>query len=144
MLSENAQIQFDLIQHRLSEIQKRDQLLFERLADLEDFLENASVPLHKVDSEGIIIWANRYELDFIGYSRNEYVGRNISEFHLDKKIVDDILLRFTKNERVLNYPAKLKCANGQVKNVLINSHAFSRNGEFAHARCFTRDITSDQ
>jgi two-component system sensor histidine kinase VicK len=41
--------------------------LTSRLAELTDFVENAALPLHWVNGEGIIIWANQAELDSLGY-----------------------------------------------------------------------------
>src|SRR6185503_20110519 len=52
----------------------------EREMELTDFLENAVVGLHKVDANGIISWANRAELDMLGYAPDEYIGHRASEF----------------------------------------------------------------
>ena len=48
--------------------------------ELTDFLENAVVGLHKVDGNGIVSWANRAELDLLGYEPAEYIGRPIADF----------------------------------------------------------------
>lgn len=58
--------------------------------ELVDFVENASIPLHWVDSSGFIIWANQAELDALGYLREEYLGRPICEFHTDQPVINDI------------------------------------------------------
>ena len=39
------------------------------------------------------------------------------------------------------YPARLKCKDGSIKDVLIDSSVLFRDEEFVHTRCFTRDIT---
>nr|WP_276903232.1 PAS domain S-box protein [Pedobacter kyonggii] len=109
--------------------------------ELVDFVENASIPLHWVDGNGTIIWANQAELDALGYSREEYVGQPISDFHADEPVINDILTRLTNNETLVNYRARLKCKDGSVKHVLINSNVFRKAGEFIHTRCFTRDIS---
>src|SRR4051812_18973023 len=44
---------------------------------LSDYFENASICLHWVDKDGIIVWANPTELKALGYEREEYVGRHI-------------------------------------------------------------------
>src|SRR4030081_3828899 len=51
--------------------------------DLEDFFENGAVCLHWVASGGSILRVNQAELDLLGYSREEYVGRHIADFHAD-------------------------------------------------------------
>ena len=53
--------------------------------DLSDFVENATVGLHWVGPDGRILWANQAELDLLGCSREEYIGRHIAEFHADQR-----------------------------------------------------------
>src|SRR5438270_1097699 len=65
---------------------------------LQDYVDNAAIGLHWVDENGIIKWANKAELDMLGYSENEYIGHHISEFHVQKEKIDDILLRLSCNE----------------------------------------------
>ncbi|HUP27067.1 MAG TPA: PAS domain S-box protein [Chloroflexia bacterium] len=110
--------------------------------DLRDFIENGTVGLHWVGADGTILWANQAELDLLGYTREEYIGHNISEFHADEWIIGDILHRLTSNETLHNYEARLKAKNGSTKHVLISSNVlWDEQGRFAHTRCFTRDIT---
>lgn len=112
-----------------------------RLEELTDFIDNAALPLHWVDARGVIIWANQAELDLLGYSKEEYLGRAISDFHMDAAAISDITKRLNNKETILNYPARLRRKDGSTKHVLINSNAFFKNGEFQHTRCFTRDVT---
>jgi PAS domain S-box-containing protein len=119
---------------------KNEELQF-KVDELTDFFENASMPLHWVDGEGIIIWANQAELDALGYTKSEYIGFPISNFHADQEVIQDILTRLSNNETLLNYTAKLKCKDGSIKHVLINSNVLRKDGKFIHTRCFTRDIT---
>jgi len=109
--------------------------------DLTDFLENASVPMHWVGPDGRILWANQAELDLLGYSREEYVGRCIGEFHADAPVIEDILRRLMRRETLENYEARLRCKNGAIRHVLINSSGRWREDEFLHTRCITRDVT---
>lgn len=111
------------------------------LEELVDFVENASIPLHWVDKNGIIIWANQAELDALGYAQDEYVGLPISDFHADEPVINDILARLINNETLVNCQARLKCKDGSIKHVLINSNVFRKGDEFIHTRCFTRDIS---
>lgn len=129
------------LQERLAYHEKREKELERRVEELTDFFENASLPLHWVNSEGVIIWANQAELDSLGYTKEEYIGHPIAQFHADYHVIEDILTRLTNNETLLNYPARLQCKNGQIKHVLINSNVLRKEGKFIHTRCFTRDIT---
>ncbi|TDQ11239.1 PAS domain-containing sensor histidine kinase [Pedobacter metabolipauper] len=109
--------------------------------ELVDFIENAALPLHWVNGEGIITWANQAELTALGFDKDEYIGQPISKFHADQHVIGDILSRLKNNETLHNYRARLKCKDGTIKHVLISSNVLTRDGKFIHTRCFTRDIT---
>jgi len=109
--------------------------------ELIDFFDNAPVPLHWVAEDGRILWANRAELELLGYSSEEYIGRNIAEFHVDADAIADILGRLSHGETVHNYEARLRSKDESIRHVLITSNVFWGNGKFVHTRCFTRDIT---
>jgi PAS domain S-box-containing protein len=85
--------------------------------------------------------ANHAELEMLGYSREEYVGRPISDFHCDEDVICDILKRLQAGEKLTEYPARLRCKDGSFKDVLIDSSVMWRDGQFVHTRCFTRDVT---
>lgn len=110
-------------------------------SELIDFFENASVGLHWVSLDGTILRVNQAELDLFGYTRGEYVGRNIADFHHDREVIEDILERLRAGEVVRDYEARLRCKDGSIKTVRIDSSAYRENGRFVHSRCFTYDIT---
>ena len=121
---------------------KQDELAVRRSqTELTDFFENASVGLHWVSPNGTILRANQAELDLLGYTRDEYVGRNIIDFHVDREAIEDILDRLRKGEVVRDYEARLRCKDGSSRIVRIDSSAYFEDGKFVHSRCFTRDIT---
>jgi PAS domain S-box-containing protein len=112
--------------------------------DLSDFFENASVGLHWIGSDGTILRVNQAELDMLGYGREEYVGRNIAEFHVDPEVIAGMLQRLAEGETLRDQPARMLHKNGSVRDVLINSNALRKDGRFVHTRCFTRDVTDLQ
>jgi PAS domain S-box-containing protein len=107
----------------------------------KDFFENGAVGLHIVDGNGIILRANKAELVMMGYSAEEYIGRSITDFHADAPVIQDILTRLTKGEKLDRYPARLKTKGGDIRDVLITSSVLFDNGRFVNTRCFTVDIT---
>jgi len=109
--------------------------------ELSDFFENGSVGLHWVGPDGTILRANQTELDLLGYRREEYVGRNIAEFHTDPSTIADVLARLARGETLHEYPARMRCKNGSIRDVLIDSNVLFEDGRFVHTRCFTRDVT---
>jgi PAS domain S-box-containing protein len=135
---QQAEAELKQINDRLEmEVQKRT-------AELTDFIENAVVPMHWVTSDGQIAWANQAELDLLGYAKEEYIGRSIVEFHADRPVIDELLRQLSNNETVQNYQARLCCKDGSIRHVLIDSNVSWHNGEFAHTRCFTRDVSEQQ
>src|SRR5688572_27175068 len=113
-------------------------------ADFGDFFDKAAVPLHVVGPDGTILSANQAELDLLGYAREEYVGRNIAEFHVDAPCIRDLLRRLGNGDTVRDYEARLRCRDGSIKHVLITSNVRFDGGRFMNTRCFTRDVTAQK
>jgi len=110
--------------------------------ELTDFVENATVGLHWVGPDGMILWANRAEMELLDYTREEYIGHNIAEFHVDAPVIEDILKRLAAHEELHSYEARLRCKDGSLRYVLISSNVRWDGDRFVHTRCFTRDITA--
>ncbi|MDP9112383.1 MAG: PAS domain S-box protein [Acidobacteriota bacterium] len=110
-------------------------------AVLRDFIETSTIGLHWVGADGTILWANQAELDLIGYVQEQYIGRNITEFHADEPVIQNILACLSRGETLRDQPARLRHRDGSIRHVLINSSVLFEDGEFVHTRCFTRDIT---
>jgi two-component system cell cycle sensor histidine kinase/response regulator CckA len=111
-------------------------------AALRDFMETATIALHWVDADGRLLWANRAELDLLGYTPQDYLGRSIAEFHADEAVIKEILACLSRGETLRDYPARLRHRDGSIRHVLIDSSVLFENGEFIHTRCFTRDVTA--
>jgi PAS domain S-box-containing protein len=109
--------------------------------ELRDCVENASVGMHWVGPDGVILWANRTEMELLGFTKEEYIGHNIAEFHADPPVIEDILRRLSNRETLHNYEARLLCKDGSIRQALISSNVLWNGDEFIHTRCFTRDIT---
>jgi PAS domain S-box-containing protein len=122
-------------------LKEQEKELRQELSEWKDFAENAAIPLHWVNGSGIVIWANQAELDLLGFEKSEFVNQHISKFHADKEVCEDILKRLIRKETLIDYPSKLKCKNGEVKDVLISSNGYWRENQFVHTRCFTREVT---
>ena len=125
----------------ITERKRLEEIARTREQELSDFLENASVGIHWVGADGIIIWANQAELDLLGYTREEYIGQHIAKFHADREAIDEILQRLNAGETLCDYGARLLCKDGSTRDVLISSNVFWKERQFIHTRCFTRDIT---
>jgi PAS domain S-box-containing protein len=133
------------VRHHETEIEAAGESLARSERDLADFFDNASVGLHWVGPDGNILRVNQAELDLLGYTRDEYIGRHISDFHVSQPTIDDILERLARGEVLEDYPAQMRHKSGRVLDVLINSSVlFDDSREFIHTRCFTRDVTEQK
>jgi PAS domain S-box-containing protein len=120
---------------------KRELRLPETDQELREFLDQATVGLCWVGPDGRILWANGAELDLVGYSEPEYVGRHIADFLVEPETAADILGRLARGESVLSYETRLRTKDGSVKQVLIDGSGLFRDDRLVHGRLVTRDIT---
>jgi PAS domain S-box-containing protein len=121
-----------------------EQKLRMRESELTALLENTSLGLHWVDQRGIILWANTAELAMLGYQAAEYIGRPIRDFHADADDIEEVLYRLKRGERIRNHEARLRCRDGSLKLVLIDSNGLWDGDRFVHTQCFTRDVTNER
>ncbi|HET8550190.1 MAG TPA: PAS domain S-box protein [Bryobacteraceae bacterium] len=118
--------------------------LRQREKELADFVENAAIGLHWVAEDGTILRANDAELNMLGYTRDEYIGHNVREFHADAAVITDILERLKRREEITRCEARLRARDGSIRYVAMTFNVYSENGQFIHTRCFTRDITEQK
>lgn len=130
------------LEERIVELEKINEQLSKREQELSDFFENGAIGLHWVGADGTILWANQAELELLGYDREDYIGHHMTEFHVDRKVLEDILQKLSARETLHDYEARLRCKDGSIKYVSIDSNAFFIGDRLIHTRCFTRDITT--
>jgi PAS domain S-box-containing protein len=109
--------------------------------ELHDFFENASLGLQLVGPDGVILRANRAELELLGFAAEEYMGHHLAQFHADADVAADLLTRLGRGETVRDFEARLRHKDGTLRHVLINANVLWDQGRFVHARCFVRDVT---
>jgi PAS domain S-box-containing protein len=105
----------------------------------QDFISNASIAIHAVSYEGIIVYANSYELEVLGYTKDEYIGRHASEFQVDKVLLSEMMERLGRFETLKNYPAKVK-GKTDTKYIIYNSSVYIKDGKFEHTRCYGTEV----
>src|SRR3954469_21398410 len=54
---------------------------------------------------------------------------------------EQLLARLLAGEVVREFSSRLRCKDGSVRAVLIDSSGYRENGRFIHTRCITRDVT---
>jgi PAS domain S-box-containing protein len=121
-----------------------EDVLRRRDVELTNLVEAASLGLHWVDQNGTILWANKAELELVGFEASEYVGRNIADFHVDQLLIAELLASLRRGENVRDRESRVRCKDGSIKTVLIDSNVLWEDGRFVHTQCFTRDITEQR
>ncbi|HEY3864449.1 MAG TPA: PAS domain-containing sensor histidine kinase [Verrucomicrobiae bacterium] len=109
--------------------------------ELADFFEHAPMSLHWAGPDGRILKTNQAELAMLGYTREEYVGREAAAFHQDPLPVRAAMTQLARGEKVPPFESQLRCKDGSFKNVIIALNALRENNRLQHVRCFTSDIT---
>ena len=123
------------------EIQRSLQL---RDSELTDFLENALEGVQQVGADRKILWANRALLQLLGYGPDEYINHSLAEFHADPAAFEEFWEKLMRREDVFNFSADLRCKDGSVKHVLLQSNGLWEHGQFVRTRCFVRDVTEQK
>ena len=126
----------------LIELRRAQDAVLDSQQELQDFVDNAAEGMEWLDPEGIILWANRAQLDLMGYTRDEYIGRRVADFRAGSAEVGDFLARLSRGEALRDHEARVVCRDGSLKHVLVHANVFRRGGRVVHTRCFTRDITA--
>jgi PAS domain S-box-containing protein len=107
---------------------------------LFDFINHAPVGMHKVDQEGIILWANRRELELLGYAWEEYVGHSVFGFHEDPAVPRKLHEEVMQGKQVYNVRSAMRCKDGSLLPVLIDSNGVFADGAFLRRRTVVRPI----
>lgn len=119
-----------------------EQALQRKQHELADFIDNAAVGMHLLDAEGRIIWANRAELQLLGYAKDEFIGRHSADLHADPVAGQAMLACIGRGETVEDREIALRAKDGSLRHVLLNASLFREDGRFVHTRCFLRDVTA--
>jgi PAS domain S-box-containing protein len=111
---------------------------------LADVLGDAPVAIHSIDAAGTILWANRAELELLGYSADDYIGQPLAKFHVDPALPAVLIQRLARGETLRDCEARLRARDGSIRHVLISSGrpGTSPSGTEIAWPCFTRDITA--
>jgi PAS domain S-box-containing protein len=133
-----------VLEREIAYRKQAEEELRRKTSELTSFLESASVGLHWVGADGTIVWANSAEMELLGYSPSEYIGHNIAEFHEDPEVICDMLERLLRDENLKDYEARLKCKDGSIRTVLVDSSGLWEEGRFVHSQCFIRDVTDQR
>ncbi|HVT97069.1 MAG TPA: PAS domain S-box protein [Acidobacteriaceae bacterium] len=109
--------------------------------ELLPFLEDAVLGMHWMALDGTILWANRSELELLGYDAQEFTGRNFVDFAETPETMRGVLQRLAARESIHNCELRLRVSDGSMRWVRIDASPWPPQGEVEHARCFVVDVS---
>jgi PAS domain S-box-containing protein len=110
-------------------------------AELRQFVEDVPVGLVWIGPDGHILWANKAQLNLVGYLEPEYVGHHIGDCFVDPETGGELLGRLAREKKVESFDTRLRTKAGSVKRVLMDGSSLFRDGHCIHSRLVTLDLT---
>ena len=127
--------------HDITERKREESAVRRSESNLANFFNTAPIGLQWLSASGIILRANQAELNLLGYSREEYLGHQIGEFHADPAVAAALLNRLAGKETVISFRSQIRRKDGALREVLIDANSLWEGNRFVHSSVFTRDIT---
>ncbi len=117
------------------------------LSDFEDLYNNAPCGYHSLNSEGHLIAINDTELNWLGYSRAEVLGKPMVGLlgGDGRNIFKKIFCQNVKGTPTLDLPISLRRKDGSEFPVLLNNSILAdEQGNFVKTRSIVTDLTERQ
>jgi len=131
----------------ITDLKRTEEALRESEEKFRGIFENAGVGITLVDREGRLIECNPYFRKFIGYSKEELIGKHWSIYthpeDVDRNL--DIFERMIKERKSFVFEKRFKRKDGKTLwGRLTISPVFDSNGEFLFQIGITEDITREK
>ena len=112
---------------------------------LFDFLNKAPCGFHCLDKSGVFLHINDTELDWLGYDREEVVGKLCFRDMLipdSRKFFDDNMNILIHKRAICNIEYHIVCKNKSILSVILNANSlFNEKGEFEMTRSVLVNIS---
>ena len=121
----------------ITEHKQTEQTLASYAREVEDLYNHAPCGYHSLDSKGKLININDTLLGWLGYSREEAIGKPFTEFVPAEKVLlfQAYFLEFKRSGRVKDLDFEIVCKDGTLLPVFLNSIAVEDSyGRFLHSR----------
>lgn len=131
-------INYDITARKLTEAH-----LIRYTQEVEDLYDHAPCGYHSVDAEGYLIRVNATELEWLGYTREEMIGRPLMNFLTQegRQICLTTGPILCQQGWLKDVELTMLCKDGSVLPVLINATAVrNEQGHFLHSRTTLMDI----
>ncbi len=127
----------------ITERKEAERQLKESLAHAQDLFDNAPCGYHVFDANATIIDMNKTELEWLGYTREDIIGKPGQIIVTQEKIADFISdFETLKRTGVMkDRPRRLKCKNGNTIDTLATGKPeYDEHGNFISARVTVYDV----
>jgi PAS domain S-box-containing protein len=115
------------------------------LDEIRDLYNNAPCGMHSLDKDGVFIRVNDTELRWLGYTRDELIGKvKITDLLAPNsaETSEDHLARFKSEGSLRNTALQLVCKDGSILPVLVSATAVGDSqSNFTMSRSIVFDIT---
>jgi len=123
-----------LAEDKLKESEKKFRALY----------EDAPMPYHSLDANGLFVDVNKMWLSSLGYERDEVIGKNYIDF-LHPEVQAIFVNNFPSLKEkgaVHNVPFKLKHKNGNYIDISLEGRSgYNEDGSFKQTYCVFQDVT---
>jgi signal transduction histidine kinase len=116
--------------------------IFNDLDIMMEFLDNIPVSIYILSFNGIILWCNKYILNLLGYSNENFIGTSIFDYYYDNGIKEYIKKCFEDKIEYKLITAKMIKQNNTVINSLISCNYFENNNN-TYIQCYIESINDD-
>jgi len=133
------------VRERTDELAEAKERIALALRDAQTIYNQAPCGYHSVDAKGVFVLMNRTELDWLGYEREDVVGRLSFRDVFDTNELDeaeDRLDRLMRDGKLEPIEVSMRRRDGSTFLALLNSTAvFDRQGRFVRSNSTVIDIT---
>ncbi|ACK65411.1 PAS/PAC sensor hybrid histidine kinase [Rippkaea orientalis PCC 8801] len=134
---------FDISEHKEAE-----KTLQKYADEITDLYNNAPCGYHSLDSNGVFVQINNTELKWLGYTREQVIGKlKFSDIITPKgcQIFQQNFEEFKQSGWVKGLEFEMVCADGKIFPVILNATAIKdADGKFIMSRSTIFDITEQQ
>jgi PAS domain S-box-containing protein len=131
--------------HDITDRKDAEEKLRSSLAEISDLYENAPCGYHSLDPDGVIIRINDTELTWLGFTREEVVGKKkFSDLITDegREVFHERFPRFKEEKRVADTEFEMVCKDGTRLPVLVSATAVTDDdGNFVMTRSMVFNLT---
>ncbi len=127
----------ELVESQTAELAETNWILTVRSNEISELYNHAPCGYHSLAPDGTIIAVNDTELEFLNYSRDEFVGHNIGEFMTaaSRELLHRNFSEFSKTGRVRNLEFDFVCKDGKIVPCLVSGDLIrDAAGKFLHTR----------